>query len=88
MSPRFMERVIIRKCIVCGKRLRITVEPNGHYSGGYYFGVVEFPIGKGEHKKIGTTKIFDKKIEVVEWTGRHEKIEYWECDACFNEEDE
>ena len=39
-------RVLDRKCVVCGKKLKIKVGEKGKYSGGYYFG----PIDKSEKK--------------------------------------
>jgi len=80
-----LKRTIYRKCVVCGKRIKITVYKDGHYDNGYYFKKLKLPIGKGEHKKVGTTKIFGKKVDVVEWTGKKKEIEYWECNECYEE---
>jgi len=80
------EKVIERECLVCGKRLKIRLKDNGEYRGGHYFGILKIPTGDGEHKKIKRTKIGDMEVDVVEWTGEHQKIEYWECDDCYQEE--
>ncbi|MBN1539754.1 MAG: hypothetical protein JW939_06380 [Candidatus Thermoplasmatota archaeon] len=77
---------IERKCIVCGKRLKIGLLKDGSYTGGYYFGRITIPVGEGEHRKVGRSKIVDMEVDVVEWTGEHLETEYWECDECFHEE--
>lgn len=76
---------ILRRCIVCGKDLKILVDEKGEYTGGHYFGRVEFPVGDGENISLGKTNILDFEMEVVDWTGDHEEVEYWECEECFNE---
>jgi len=49
-----------RKCIVCGKRLKIIIkDEKGNYEGGHYFGVLELhPKYKntGKYVKIGNMK--------------------------------
>lgn len=79
---------MIRECVVCGKKLHIKLDKNNKISGGYYFGKMKLPIGKGEYKKVGISKfkIAGKKVNVVKWTGKHKTIEYWECKKCFNED--
>jgi len=75
-----------RFCLVCGKRIIITFYPDGHYRGGYYFGILHLPIkGTGEYKKTGTCNIGKDKFDVVKWTGKKENLEYWECNTCYNE---
>lgn len=32
--------LIKRKCNVCGKKLKIKIDKNGHYTGGHYFGAL------------------------------------------------
>ena len=81
----FKIRKITRKCLVCGKSIRIKVYEDGHYNKGYYFKKLKIPIGKGEFKKIRTTKIGKRKIDVVKWAGKEKEIEYWECNDCFEE---
>lgn len=45
---------MIRKCAVCGKKIRINVDEKGHYDKGHYFGKLKLPIkGTGEYKKVG-----------------------------------
>ncbi len=67
------------------RNLKIFVDENGKYTGGHYFGKVKFPVGEGENRSLGKTNILDFEMEVVEWTGDHEEVEYWECDDCYNE---
>lgn len=74
-----------RKCIVCGKLINITLYQDGHYKNGHFFKVIKVPVGKGEYKKVKTTKIFGKKCDIVKWTGKEKEVEYWECNDCFNE---
>ncbi|MDO8623657.1 MAG: hypothetical protein Q7R52_05420 [archaeon] len=76
---------MIKKCVVCGKKLNIKLNKDRIYNGGYYFGKVNAPIGKGKWKKVGKTKLLGKMIDVVKWTGKNKKVEYWECKKCFNE---
>ena len=76
--------VIIRRCVVCGKRMRINVGRKENYDKGHYFGKLKLPVkGTGEWKKTGKTKIGRKSYDVVDWTGKEKEIEYWECNGCF-----
>ncbi|MDO8740625.1 MAG: hypothetical protein Q7J54_03590 [Candidatus Woesearchaeota archaeon] len=75
-----------KRCIVCGKKLNIILNKDKTYKGGYYFGKMRVQIGKGKLVKVGTTKLLGKKIDIVKWTGKSKKAEYWECKKCFNEE--
>ena len=75
-----------RKCLVCGKGIRIMVYGDGHYTGAHYFNRLKIPIkGTGEYKKTGTSKLLGRKVNVVKWTGKEKEIEYWECDSCYEE---
>ncbi|MBS3145280.1 hypothetical protein J4414_00555 [Candidatus Woesearchaeota archaeon] len=78
-------RKISKKCIVCGKRINLTLYSDKNYRGGYYFGTMELPFGKGEYKDLKTTKLFGKKIKITKWTGKKRKVEYWECYSCYEE---
>lgn len=81
-----MVKRIIRKCVSCGKKISINIlNKKGHYDKGHYFGKMKIPVGKGEYKKIKTDKLFNKKVDVVEWTGRKKEVEYWECNDCYEE---
>ncbi len=72
--------------MVCGKKLRITLYPDGHYRDGHYFNKLKVPIkGTGEYKNVGKGKVGGKKINVVKWTGKEKEVEYWECQACYEE---
>lgn len=84
MPTKKKEKIINRKCLVCGKAMRIKFDRKGHYSRGHYFGEFELPVGKGEWKETGSAKIGKSKYPVVKWTGK-KKVEYWECNECFEE---
>lgn len=76
----------MRKCLVCGKKLKIRLNEDRTYVGGYYFGEIKLPIGKGNWKKVGeidTLKPVQDRTDIVKWSGREEGIEYWECDRCY-----
>ena len=78
--------MIRRTCVVCGKRIRIKVGKKGRYDKGHYFGKMKVPVkGTGEWKKVGKTKIGRHAIDVVDWTGKENEVEYWECSDCFDE---
>jgi len=79
------EEVIRRRCLVCGKHMRINLWKNGKYDEGHYFGKVEVPVGKGEYRKVGARKLGENEIGIVKWSGKKAKIEYWECNDCFKE---
>lgn len=81
-------KTLKRKCIVCGKKLAIELYADGHYKNAHYFGKVKFPIkNKGEYKKVGTTRILGKPIDVVKWVGKEKETEYWECESCCSDTD-
>jgi len=40
-------KVVVRKCLVCGRKLKITLLKNNKYSGGQYFGKLDFDDLKG-----------------------------------------
>ncbi len=74
----------IRKCLICGKRIRIKVDKKGKYDKGHYFGDLKLPIdGTGRWKKVGRAKLGRHSYDVVDWTGKKKEIEYWECNECF-----
>ena len=79
-------RTLNKKCAGCGKNIKVSIlNSMGHYDNGHYFGKMKIPVkGTGEYKKVGTSKIL-KKIDIVKWTGKEKKFEYWECDKCYGE---
>lgn len=81
---------IARNCFVCGSRLTIRINEDKTYEGGHYFGKMRLPIGKGKYKKVGTFKLAEdgESSDVVKWTGKRKKVEYWECEKCFAEEED
>jgi hypothetical protein len=85
MAQRKKIRRLNRRCAVCGRSLKITVYQDRHYRNGHYFNTLKVPVGKGEHKKVGTSKLFGKKVDIVKWTGKEKEVEYWECAGCFEE---
>ncbi len=80
-----IKKIIQRKCLVCGKRINIVLYKDGFYKNAHYFKKFKIPFGKGEYKKVKTTKIFGRKTDVIKWTGKEKEIEYWECNACYEE---
>jgi hypothetical protein len=46
---------------------------------------MELPVGKGKYVEVGERKICGRKCEVVKWTGKEKKVEYWECEKCCHE---
>jgi len=85
MSKQKGIKKINRVCLVCGKRIRVTLYADRHYRNGHYFATIKFPVGKGEYKKIGTSTLFGKKVDIVKWTGKEKEVEYWECNICYDE---
>ncbi len=81
-------RIVYRKCLVCGKRLKITMkDKKGHYNGAHYFGKLGIPDTKNWNRKvIGYFKIGGIKATIVNDPPIKRKVEYWECEKCFNEE--
>jgi hypothetical protein len=74
---------ITRNCLVCGKRIRVTVYEDGTHKNGYFFGDIKLPLkGTGEYKKTGTCNIGGNEYEVAKWTGKEKEMEYWECTSC------
>jgi hypothetical protein len=79
-------RRIIRKCLVCGKKILARVDRKGNYDNGHYFGKLKLPVkGTGKWENKGSMKIGKIKAGVVHWTGKEKEHEYWECNACFDE---
>lgn len=76
---------IYRTCLVCGKHLRITLYEDRHYRNGHYYTTLKVPVGKGEYKQVGTSKLLGKKTDIVKWTGEEKEVEYWECNTCYDE---
>jgi len=77
-------RKIKRECLICGKKIIVNLMKNGNYSGGHYFGKIGTRlIGSG--KVLKYAKIGKHKYPVVDMKLGGRKIEYWECNECFNE---
>lgn len=77
----------IRKCSICGKRIRFNVDSKGKYDNGHFFGLMKIPVeGTGEWKKKKKDRFGKHWFTVVsDWTGKEKKFEYWECNKCFKE---
>lgn len=76
-------KIIVRKCLVCGKKIRVK-RTGRKYDNGHYFGKFKESIrGTGEYKKVGVTRFGGKSYPFVKWTSKSNEIEYWECNACF-----
>lgn len=81
-------RSLVRRCSVCGEKMKIKLNKDKTYFGGNYFGKMKVPIGKGEWKKVGTSTILksiQKRTDVVKWTGKEKEVEYWECNKCYEQ---
>ena len=78
-------KILKRKCLVCGKPFSTTIQENGKYSNGHYFGKLSIPIEKGKYQKTGKFKFGKLKGSAVKWTGNEKKVDYWECHSCFEE---
>ena len=75
-------------CSVCGEKLSIKINRRtGKYFGGHYFGPIKVPYGAGERVKVGEFKLGRKRYDVVKWTGNEKKVELWECNKCYSDED-
>ena len=74
---------IERFCVVCGNKIMVNLHRDYSYKNGHYFGVMNIPVGDGRYKEI--SKATKTSPGVVEWTGKEKRIEYWECEKCFNE---
>jgi hypothetical protein len=46
---------------------------------------MKLPVKPGKYRKVGTTKLGKVVVNVAEWTGKEREVEYWECNACFDE---
>jgi len=58
-----------------------------NHSNDFHYGKISVPVGRGENVKVGTTTLLGKKVNIVRWTGKEKKVEYWECEKCNSEED-
>ena len=95
MAKLNFERVLYRKCMECGKQLKITVNGDGSYYGGNYYGTKKIGIGDwaaGELKD-GKLKrcipiwkyIYYKLIDIKRLLlKQYEEEEIWVCNKCEN----
>ncbi len=90
MKTTKQDDVIHKNCVVCGRKIKVKLSRTKKREiirrGGHYFGKIDLPVGKGKYVTIGEEKLFpdsDKKYKIVKWTGKHKKVEYWECPSCF-----
>jgi len=74
---------LIRNCSSCGKRMRIRLYDDGHYSGGHYFGSHRPPL-KISKNPTGSTRLFGKKVRVYRALKYGKAVEDWECNECYN----
>lgn len=77
-----VSKKIMRQCNVCGKYIKLTVFFDGNYSTGHYFGKIEV----GDQYIPTNQKITIGKVKhlVYKLIGNVRKLEYWECDKCYN----
>ena len=79
-----MSDEIERTCVTCGEIITVSVEEDGSYSGGHYFGSMEVPTDDAEVVSRQPSDIEGfEGIEVVEYS-EYEEFEYWECDNCYH----
>ncbi|MDD5066276.1 MAG: hypothetical protein PHF84_04455 [bacterium] len=83
MNKKKNTRMLYRQCSVCNKAIEVIVNNNRTYKGGYYFGKIKLPVGKGKNINAGTIKILHRTYNVVKWTGKEKEVEYWECPECY-----
>lgn len=77
-------KLLIRKCLVCDKKLKIKLNKDKTYTGGHYFGKLVIPDTKNwKMKVIRKIKIGDMKIDIVNDLPIKKRIEYWECNRCY-----
>lgn len=79
---------LAKKCLVCGKDIKVIIYQDHSYRGGHYFGKI--PIHKkGEldrAMKAGTRKVRIGKmvVNILEKDLKPYKYrEYWECPKCY-----
>lgn len=71
---RTIQSRINRRCVICGRHIRVIVYEDGSYRGGQYFG--EMP----ELAMRKRPREYDDPV-IAEDIWRHSD-EYWECPAC------
>jgi hypothetical protein len=77
-------KLIVRKCLVCGKKLKIKLYEGGSYKGGEYFGKLR-PALKIAKKPLKYTTILGRRCPVTRVLKYGKEVEYWECKNCYNE---
>ncbi len=77
--------LIEKECSLCDNVFAVEIQEDGKYENGHYFGEIKVPIGVGENIPTGE-KLWG--CPVVNWSGKEKTIEYWECDDCFNKEED
>lgn len=90
---------ITRNCVVCGKELEITVDTDGSYEGGTYFGTIKLGIGDYAVAELKNGEL----VRTISWIRyfwytlrdlkklllkQYEEIEYWECADCCSKPEE
>ena len=74
-----------RKCVVCGKKIRVILYDDRSYRGGHYFGKI--PLCKKEDIDFENTekvKIGEMTLNVLKNDPKpYAYEEYWECPKCY-----
>lgn len=79
-------KVLMRRCSVCGKKMKIKLNKDRTYVGGNYFCKVDIPDTKNwKMKVIGKMKIGNMKVDVVNNPPVKKRVEYWECNKCYEQ---
>lgn len=77
-----------KRCVVCGKGMRVFHYADGAYRGGHYFGEIPLYSKKemGKAAKSGThkVKIGGWTMDVMNYDPKpYGHTEYWECPKCY-----
>lgn len=92
-----MKKEITRECSLCGKKLPISLDEEGNFLGGHFFGIIKIGVGDwvtsklvdGEFQRcISYYKILYYRLRDIKRLilKQYREFEYWECEECYNEE--
>lgn len=88
MSKKKIINRINKRCVCCGRKIKVILYKDGTYRGGHYFG--KFPLYTKEELekacKAGTVKekIGGLELNVLKKEPKpYDYAEYWECPKCY-----
>lgn len=81
-------RRLVKRCVVCGRSMKIILYRGGTYRGGHYFGKIPRYRKRETQKalKAGTrkSKLGTMTIQVLKQSPKpYAYVEYWECPKCY-----